>query len=187
MNPEISKLYLQLGFEHILPLGFDHILFIVSLFLLSGNLKSILWQATIFTIAHCVTLGLTAAGILDIPSQIVEPLIALSIVYVALENIFLKKLKPSRLVVIFLFGLMHGCGFAGVLRSLGMPQDEFVNALLCFNIGVELGQICIIVICWLLLGSWAAKQEWYRKFIVVPLSALIALTGLYWTIERIFF
>jgi len=187
MNTDISKLYLQLGFEHILPLGLDHILFIISLFLLNPKLKPVLLQATVFTLSHSISLGFAAAGLIKVSSSIIEPLIALSIVYVAIENIFVQKVKPTRLILIFLFGLMHGLGFAGVLSSLGMPEGEFFTALLCFNLGVEGGQITVILIAWLLLGTWMSRQSWYHSYAVIPLSAIIALSALYWTIERIFF
>jgi hypothetical protein len=182
----IITLYLQLGFEHILPLGFDHILFIVALFIIKPQLKPVLIQATIFTIAHSLTLGLAAASLIYIPSSIIEPLIAVSILYVAIENIFLKNLKAPRLIFIFLFGLLHGLGFAGVLSSLGLPEREFYPALIAFNIGVELGQVAVILILWLSL-KWFSKKEQYHTRVVIPLSVVIALIAIYWIIERIFF
>ncbi|HQV55828.1 MAG TPA: HupE/UreJ family protein, partial [Chitinophagaceae bacterium] len=118
-------LYLNLGYKHILPLGLDHILFVLSLFLFSADLKKVLWQSLAFTVAHSVTLGLAVYDVITISPNIVEPLIALSIMYVALENIFAKKLKASRIGIIFLFGLIHGLGFASVLNSLGLPKDAF--------------------------------------------------------------
>jgi hypothetical protein len=184
---DITKLYLELGFTHIVPLGFDHILFILSLYLLSPKLKTIIWQATAFTVAHSITLGLALYGVVSIPSHIVEPVIALSIMFVAIENIITEKLKPTRIVLVFLFGLIHGLGFAGVLKDLGLPKGEFINALISFNVGVEIGQICIIIGAWLLFGKWFSKKPWYRKYIVNPLSVIIAAIALYWTIERIFF
>jgi hypothetical protein len=184
---DVFKIYLELGFTHIIPLGFDHILFILSLYLLSPKLKTIIWQATAFTIAHSITLGLALYGVVSVPSHIVEPIIALSIMFVAIENIITEKLRPTRILLVFIFGLIHGLGFAGVLKDLGLPKGEFINALVSFNIGVELGQIAIILGAWLLFGKWFSHKPWYRKFIVNPLSALIAVIALYWTIERIFF
>ncbi|MBA3664819.1 MAG: HupE/UreJ family protein [Bacteroidetes bacterium] len=184
---DVFFIYLELGFTHIIPLGFDHILFILSLFLLSPKLKTIIWQATAFTVAHSITLGLAMFGLVSAPSHIVEPIIALSIMFVAIENIITDKLKPTRVLIVFAFGLIHGLGFAGVLKDLGLPKKEYVNALISFNVGVELGQITIIVAAWLLFGKWFNKKPWYRKFIVNPLSAVIALIALYWTIERAFF
>ncbi len=183
---DIFFTYLQLGFTHIIPLGFDHILFILSLFLLSPKLKTIIWQATAFTIAHSITLGLAMYDIVSAPSHIIEPIIALSIMFVAVENIITDKLKPTRILIVFAFGLIHGLGFAGVLKDLGLPQREFINALISFNIGVELGQITIILGAWWLFGKWFNQKPWYRQRIVNPLSILIAVIALYWTIERAF-
>ncbi len=177
-------LYLNLGFKHILPLGLDHILFVLSLFLFSADLKKVLWQSLAFTIAHSVTLGLAVYDVITISPNIVEPLIALSIMYVALENIFAKKLKASRIGIIFLFGLIHGLGFASVLNSLGLPKDAFLSSLIMFNVGVELGQVIVILAAFLLFGLWFGKKPYYRKYIVTPLSLLIAAIALYWVIER---
>lgn len=184
---EIASLYLRLGFEHIIPLGLDHILFVVCLYLLNPQLKSVIWQATAFTVAHSITLGLAMYGYIQPPTSIVEPLIALSIFYVAVENILTEKLKPTRLLIVFLFGLLHGMGFASVLTDLGLPQAEYVTGLVCFNVGVELGQISVIIACWALIGAWFSKKPWYKTRIIIPLSAIIAVIALYWTIDRTFF
>lgn len=180
-------LYLKLGFEHIIPLGIDHILFVLSLFLLNPKLRPILTQATAFTVAHTVTLGLSMYQVINPPSAIVEPIIAISIVYVAMENILSPKLKPSRIGIVFLFGLIHGMGFASVLGNLGLPKDSFLTSLLLFNLGVELGQISIIILAYFLLGKFFGNKPYYRKYIVIPMSALIAIIATYWTIQRIFF
>ncbi|MEO6346991.1 MAG: HupE/UreJ family protein [Aquaticitalea sp.] len=180
-------LYLKLGFEHIIPLGIDHILFVLSLFLLNPKLKPILLQATAFTVAHTVTLGLSMYQVINPPSAIVEPIIAISIMYVAMENILSPKLKPSRIGIVFLFGLIHGMGFASVLSNLGLPNDSFLTSLLLFNVGVELGQITIIILAYFLLGKFFGDKPYYRKYIVIPISALIFIIATYWTIERIFF
>lgn len=184
---EVGWIYLRLGFTHILPLGIDHILFVLCIFLLNPKLKSVIWQATAFTLAHSITLGLAMYGIISAPAHIVEPVIALSIFFVAVENMLTDKLKPSRIAIIFLFGLIHGLGFAGALTNLGLPQKQFVMGLITFNVGVELGQITVILIAWLLVGMWFAKKPWYKARVVMPASALIALIALYWTIERTFF
>ncbi|MBC8047654.1 MAG: HupE/UreJ family protein, partial [Fimbriimonadaceae bacterium] len=140
-----------------------------------------------FTIAHTITLGLAMYGIIDPPGNIIEPIIALSIVFLALENIFSTKVKPWRLIMVFLFGLVHGMGFAGALSELGMPDYAFATALISFNVGVELGQITIIVLLYFLVSRPFAERKWYRKKIVVPVSLVIALIAGYWSIERIFF
>lgn len=182
-----AGIYLQLGFEHILPLGIDHILFVVCLFLLSNNLKTLIWQATVFTIAHSITLAIAALKLISISPHIIEPIIALSIVIVALENIFITKLKPSRIILVFTFGLVHGLGFASALTDLGLPQNQFFISLLSFNMGVELGQLTVILIAWFLIGKWFSEKEWYRKRVTIPASLIIAGIATYWTIERIFF
>lgn len=184
---EAAILYLQLGFTHILPLGFDHILFVLSLYLLSPKLKPVLWQATAFTVAHSITLGLAMFKVFTPSPAIVEPIIALSIMYVALENIFSPTLKKSRIGIVFLFGLVHGMGFANALGSLGLPQHSYLTSLVMFNVGVELGQLAVIVSAFLLFGKWFGNKPYYRKAIVIPLSILITLVAGYWTIERLFF
>ena len=121
--------YLRLGFTHILPKGLDHILFILGLFLLSTTCRSLLWQVSAFTVAHTITLGLAINGLIASPGWVVEPLIAASICYVALENVLLRELKPWRIVLVFGFGLLHGLGFAGVLAELGLPNVTFTGTL----------------------------------------------------------
>ena len=184
---EVLGIYLQLGYTHILPLGVDHILFVLSLFLLNPKLKPILWQATAFTVAHTITLGLAMYGVIKPPANIVEPVIALSIMYVALENIFSSKLRASRIGIVFLFGLIHGMGFASALTSLGLPKNAYLESLLMFNLGVELGQVTVILAAFLLLGLPFGNKPYYRKRIVMPISIIIAAIAAYWTVERIFF
>ncbi len=183
---DAAILYLVLGFKHILPLGLDHILFVLSLFLLSPKLKTIFWQSLAFTIAHSVTLCLAAYNVINPPSNIIEPLIALSIVYVALENIFSPRLKASRISIVFLFGLVHGMGFAGALAEMGLPKNAYFTSLVMFNVGVELGQVTVILAAYFLLAKWFSGKEYYRKRIVIPISILIAAIAAFWTIERIF-
>ncbi len=177
--------YIIYGFEHILPKGLDHILFILGLFLFSTNFKPLLWQVTMFTIAHTITLGLAMNGIIALPANIVEPLIALSIAYVGIENIFSKKLHNSRLVLVFAFGLLHGLGFASVLADFGMPDDAFATALISFNVGVELGQLAIIAGAFLLIGYWFGKKRWYKRRITMPASIIIVVIASFWFFERL--
>ena len=184
---DVAFIYMQLGYTHILPLGLDHILFVLCLFLLNPTLKPILWQATAFTVAHTITLGLAMYEVIKPPTNIVEPIIALSILYVALENIFSQKLKVSRIGIVFLFGLIHGMGFASALTELGLPKNGYLTSLIMFNLGVELGQITVILAAFFLLAKPFGNKPYYRKRIVVPLSCIIAAIALYWTVERIFF
>ena len=182
---EVVRLYLKLGFTHILPEGPDHILFVLGIFLLSRRLKPILQQVTAFTVAHTLTLGLSIYGVVSLPPSIVEPLIALSIVFVAVENILTPELRPSRIALVFAFGLLHGLGFAGVLSQLGLPRSEFLTALLSFNLGVEGGQLAVIGLAFLALGLPWRTVPWYRRRIAVPASLAIAAVGLYWSVERL--
>jgi len=176
--------YIVIGFEHILPLGMDHILFVVGLFLLSASIGSLLWQVSSFTLAHTITLGLAMAGYITAPPAIVEPLIALSIVYVAAENVITGKLHSWRPVIIFLFGLLHGLGFASVLAEIGLPEGTFAAGLVGFNIGVELGQLAVIALCFLAVGLWFRNRSWYRSRITVPASLVVAAIGAWWFFER---
>ena len=178
--------YLVLGFEHIIPSGLDHILFIIGLYLLSPQIKHIVWQATAFTVAHTLTLILTMNNTISAPSELIEPIIALSIAFVALENIVLKTWKPWRMALVFAFGLVHGMGFASALNESGLPRDAFYTTLLTFNVGVEIGQLVVIALCHALFGYWCSQKIWYRSRLVYPLSILIAAVACFWTFERIF-
>ena len=178
--------FLWLGFVHILPLGLDHILFVLGLYFLGSGWRALAAQITTFTIAHTTTLGLAAAGLVRVSPAIVEPLIALSIALVALENIFRPRIGPTRLIVVFAFGLLHGLGFAGVLSELKMPADQFFTALLAFNVGVDFGQLAVLALAFLTVG-WFHQKTWYRPALAIPACSLIAATGLYWTLERAFF
>ena len=177
--------YLTLGFTHILPLGLDHVLFVLGIYLLSGRARAVLWQVSAFTLAHSITLGLTMYGVVSVSPRIVEPMIALSIAYVAIENLVHAELRNWRIALVFAFGLLHGMGFAGVLQELGLPRPEFLTALLAFNVGVEAGQLTVIGLAFLLVGWRWSERSWYRSRIAVPASGIIACTAVYWTIERL--
>jgi hydrogenase/urease accessory protein HupE len=181
----VFRNYAVVGFEHILPKGLDHILFVVGLFLLSPKLKPLLWQVTSFTLAHSVTLALGTLGLIHISPAIVEPLIAASIVYVAVENILTDRLQRWRPIVVFSFGLLHGLGFAGVLEEIGLSPTHFVTGLIAFNVGVELGQLAVVALCFLAVGLWFQSKSWYRSGVTIPASVAIALIGAYWFIERV--
>ncbi|MDE3819717.1 HupE/UreJ family protein [Sinorhizobium meliloti] len=178
--------YLQLGFLHILPEGFDHMLFVLGIFLLNSKLRPILVQVTAFTIAHSVTLGLTMYGVISLSPRIVEPLIALSVSYIAIENITTSKLTPWRPIVVFCFGLLHGMGFAGALTELRLASGEILPALISFNLGIELAQLTIIGVALLAVALWFRGKRWYRSRVVIPASAAIAAIGLLWTVHGIF-
>jgi hypothetical protein len=174
------------GFVHVLPLGLDHILFVLGLFFLSRKWRPILYQVSVFTVAHTITLGLATLELISAPSHVVEPIIAASIAVVALENIFFPNYRYSRLFIVFFFGLIHGLGFAGALSAFDLDPTSLVIGLLGFNVGVEFGQLAVITIVFF-LTFWLKDETKYRKIAVVPCSILIALMGIYWTIERIFF
>lgn len=193
--------YIPVGFDHILPQGLDHILFVLGLFLLSTQWGPLLWQITAFTLAHTVTLALGAMGWVAIPGAIVEPLIAASIVYVAVENIFIRGLSTWRPLVVFGFGLLHGLGFASVLGDFGLPEGQFIPALIGFNVGVELGQLTVIAMAAGLIllavraanlakidGAEGAVCSYPVMFRAVSVtgSLLIAIIGAWWVIERVF-
>lgn len=178
--------YIPVGFDHILPKGLDHIFFVLGLFFLSVRLKPLIWQISVFTLAHTVTLALGSLGWVTIPASIVEPLIAASIVYVAIENIFTESLKPSRTLVVFGFGLLHGLGFASVLGEFGLPANSFVPALVGFNIGVELGQLTVVALAFFAVGLWCRNHPAYRRWVAIPASVIIGLVGSWWFIERVF-
>ncbi|HVU34922.1 MAG TPA: HupE/UreJ family protein [Opitutaceae bacterium] len=176
--------FVELGFTHILPRGLDHILFVLGLFLLSSRLSTLLTQITSFTVAHSVTLGLSLYGVIRVSPAVIEPLIALSIVLVAVDNLRGTDLRWWRLAVVFGFGLVHGMGFAGALRDLGLPRHEFLRALIGFNFGVELGQLAVVALAFAAVG-WFRASPRYRQWVVVPASAAIAVVALVWTIERV--
>ena len=176
--------YIREGFVHVLPLGLDHILFILGIFLFSRSWRNLIWQVTMFTVAHTITLGLASAGKVTVPGSVVEPIIAASIAVIALENIFHPKFSKWRLVVVFVFGLIHGLGFAGALGDLGISRNLFMISLLGFNVGVEVGQLAVVAIAFAL--TFWMKDAPFRKFVVIPVSILISLFGIWWTFERIF-
>jgi len=182
---QVAARYLRLGFTHIIPRGVDHVLFVLGLFLLTRGVRPLLVQVTAFTVAHSITLGLSIFGVVSVAPSVVEPLIAMSIAYVALENLVVQTLKPWRIVLVFAFGLLHGLGFAGALSHLGLPRSEFVTALVAFNLGVEAGQLAVIGAAFVLIGYWFGHRSWYRRRIVMPASLLIAAAGVYWTVERL--
>jgi uncharacterized membrane protein len=182
---EVAWYYFKLGFTHIVPQGLDHVLFIIGICLINTKLKPIIYQASAFTVAHTIALALSMKNIIVAPGQVVEPIIALSIVFVAVENIILSELKPWRIALVFLFGLIHGMGFASSLNEIGLPPGKFFTSIVLFNTGVEVCQIVIIALVFLLLINPFKNKIWYRYRIVYPISIGIALVSSYWTVERL--
>ncbi len=177
--------FAQAGIHHIF-IGPDHVLFIVGLLLLGGGLARVLKVATAFTLAHSITLALAATGRLDVSARIVEPLIALSIVYIGIENLRARPGTPDRRAVLaFAFGLIHGLGFASVLRELGLPAEALGWSLLSFNVGVELGQACIILAVTPLLALLHAHRPRRALQAVAAGSWVIIAAGSYWFVQRL--
>ncbi len=186
-SPPVTKViadYIEAGFLHIIPMGIDHILFILGIFLLGTRLKPLAWQATMFTLAHSMTLSLAMFNVVNLPASIVEPLIALSIAYIAFENLYAHKLNNSRLALVFFFGLLHGLGFASVLADFGMPEGAYATALISFNIGVEIGQLVVLVLAYFSITIWFKNKEKFYRYVTAPGSAMIGIIGLYWTWDR---
>ena len=179
-----SITWLVVGAKHIIPMGLDHVVFILGLFFLSTKLTSLLLQVTAFTVAHSLTLGLTTLGFIAVPADIVEPLIAASILYVAIDNLYSSHVAKWRLVVVMGFGLLHGLGFASALSDLALPEGSTLIPLLLFNLGVEIGQIAVLLSAYMVFG-WFQNWPAYRKRVAEPASVTIAGIGLYWLIKRL--
>jgi hydrogenase/urease accessory protein HupE len=179
--------FLWLGVEHIF-IGADHLAFLLGLLLLAGGLKRVVIIVTAFTVAHSITLALAALGKVSLSPAVVEPLIAASILYIGVENLVVKESR-WRWALAFGFGLVHGFGFAGVLAELGLPTDALATALVCFNVGVEIGQVLIVIA---LLGTALGfnrllkgkPASWYSPWGMRILSAMIAGAGAYWLLQR---
>ncbi len=176
--------YFKQGFDHILPEGLDHILFVLGLFLLCRAWKPILLQVTTFTFAHTITLALATLGFVSAPAHIVEPIIAASIAIIALENIFRPTYGKFRLLLVFVFGLIHGLGFAQRLIDEQIPSGSIVSSLLGFNLGVEFGQLAVIGLA-VAATFWIKDETKYRQWVVIPASTLIAVAGLFWAYQRV--
>jgi hydrogenase/urease accessory protein HupE len=177
--------YLRLGFEHIL-IGYDHLLFLAGLLVVCTRVRSMLAIITSFTVAHSITLALAATNVVSLPSRWAEAAIAASIVYVGLENLFCREEPRSRWVLTFVFGLIHGFGFAGVLREVGLGAGgtSIAGPLFAFNAGIELGQIAIAAI--VLPAWWLAQKRWEPvRNSRMAISALIALAGAWWLVQRL--
>lgn len=182
---EVIYSYIKLGYDHIVPIGLDHILFVVGIFLMTARFRPLLSQVTMFTLAHSLTLALSVYGILELPARVVEPLVALSIAYIGIENLYSREVRNRRLILVFCFGLLHGLGFAGALKEFGMPPGDYATALVSFNVGVELGQIAIVLAAFILFAGWFSRQNWYRQAVVLPVSAVISVVGGTWMVDRL--
>jgi hydrogenase/urease accessory protein HupE len=176
--------FFRLGVEHILS-GYDHLLFLAALLVRGGRLPSLIKIVTGFTVAHSLTLALAVLGVVTVPARVVEPAIAASIVWVAVENIVSREGPSRRWVVSFLFGLVHGLGFASALEELALPPWRLAGALLGFNLGVEAGQ-GLVVAAGLPFLLWIRTRSW-EPHAVRTVSGLLALAGAAWFVDRLFF
>ena len=177
-------IFIKAGFEHIIPQGLDHILFVLGLFFSSLKFRSLIIQVTAFTLAHSITLALAAVGVVKLQLSLVEPLIFLSIVWVAIENTIFKQTTKWRPLVIFGFGLLHGLGFAALLTQYGLPKDNFISLLLAFNVGVELGQLAVLIMAFILVRAIFRKSQ-NKNQLKIPASIIIGLVGLYLSLIHI--
>ena len=182
--------FIEFGFRHIVPDGPDHMLFVAALFLNARGWGSLLVQVTTFTLAHTLTLGLAATGLVDAPGNLVEPMIALSIAVLAAEAIFFSRPNAWRLPVIFAFGLFHGLGFGSQMKVF-LENADMSAGLVGVTIGVEAGHLCVLITTAVIaFGAQIALKaaghaDAYRRAFVIPVAGLIALIGLYWTLQRI--
>lgn len=183
--PSLFGGFLWLGIEHILG-GYDHLLFLAGLLLICHRVREIAVVITSFTVAHSITLGLATFDLVSLPGPIVEPLIAASILYVGVENIVRRDEVKGRWLLTFAFGLIHGFGFAGALRELGVGENggSFAVPLLAFNLGVELGQLAVAALILPLLW-WARKSPHFTNRILPAASGLVAAAGLFWLLQRV--
>lgn len=182
--PSLS--WVAIGFQHIIPWGLDHIVFVLGLFFLSTRLSTLVYQVSCFTVAHSLSLGLATLGMVPVPPSIVEPLIAASIIFIAVDNLCSPVLSRWRFVVVTLFGLLHGLGFASALSELMLPAENFYTALLMFNLGVEAGQIAVLVLAFAAVG-WLRSWTAYTERVARPATVTIAGVGTYWLLKRVVF
>lgn len=180
-NQIAGSLFLM-GIEHILT-GFDHLMFLFGVVLVAARLRNILLAVTAFTLAHSVTLGVATLGYWSPSPSLVEPAIALSIVYVGVENWFVKD-ASRRWMLTFPFGLVHGFGFAGALREIALPSAQVPLALVSFNLGVEAGQILVLAMVLPIL-FWLRRRPWFARQGVRSASSVVALSGLVWFFQRV--
>jgi hypothetical protein len=178
--------WLAIGFQHIIPWGLDHIAFVLGLFFLSTRLSTLFYQVSCFTVAHSLTLGLATLGWISVPASIIEPLIAASIVFIAVDNLYNDLLGRWRLLVVTLFGLLHGLGFASALSELILPAENFYMALLMFNLGVEAGQLTVLALAFAAVG-WLRGRAAYNEHVARPATVTIAGVGTYWLLKRVAF
>ena len=182
----VIRKFVPAGIHHIL-IGPDHLLFLVGLLLLGGSIRRLATVVTSFTIAHSVTLSLAALNILSPPARIIEPAIALSIVYVGADNLLAQGGRDVRAWIAFTFGFIHGFGFANVLREMELPSRALGWSLFSFNFGVEIGQLLVVVPVALAFAVIRSRGEWARRQLVYAGSIVVIAAGSFWFVQRVFF
>jgi hypothetical protein len=181
----LARRYLRLGFIRIAPYGIEQIVFVLAMFLLAARVMPMLLQIAAFIAAQSIGLGLATYGIGVLSPNWLSGMVAVSITYVALENVVLREVKPWRIGVIFVFGLVHGAALAAVLRELGLPHANALTAWMSFNVGVVAAEVATIAAAFVLVTSWAQTRPWYRYRVVVPSSAAMAVVATFWMLERV--
>jgi hydrogenase/urease accessory protein HupE len=182
----VVRRFVAAGVQHIL-IGPDHILFLVGLLLLGGSLRRLALVVTSFTLAHSITLSLAALRLFSPPARVVEPLIALSIVYVGIDNLMVRGGRDVRQWIAFSFGLVHGFGFASVLREMDLPARALGWTLFSFNLGVEIGQLLIVVVIASALAALRHRSEIAGRRLAVAGSLIVVVAGTFWFVQRVFF
>jgi hydrogenase/urease accessory protein HupE len=182
----VVRKFIPAGVHHIL-IGPDHLLFLVGLLLLGGSIRQLLVVVTSFTIAHSVTLSLAALGLVSPPARIIEPAIALSIVYVGADNLLAKGGRDVRAWIALTFGLIHGFGFANVLREMDLPTRALGWSLFSFNLGVEIGQLVVVVAVATAFAALRSRSEWAGRHLAVAGSVVVMAAGAFWFVQRVFF
>jgi hydrogenase/urease accessory protein HupE len=182
----VMRTFVPSGIQHIL-IGPDHILFLIGLLLLGGTWKAIVRIVTAFTIGHSITLSLAALGLVSPPARLIEPAIALSIVFVGVDNLVRGRGSDVRAWIALVFGLVHGFGFASVLREFGLPREALGWSLFSFNVGVEIGQLAIVLVVATLLAAIRRRSDAVGFRVAYAGSIVVVAAGSYWFVERVFF
>ncbi len=182
----VIRKFVPAGVHHIL-IGPDHLLFLVGLLLLGGSIRRLAMVVTSFTIAHSVTLSLAALNLLTPPARVIEPAIALSIIYVGADNLLSKGGRDVRAWIAFAFGFIHGFGFASVLREMDLPGRALGWSLFSFNFGVEIGQLMVVLTVASLFAALRSRSEWAGRQLVYAGSIVVIIAGTFWFFQRVFF
>ncbi len=182
----VIRKFVPAGVHHIL-IGPDHLLFLVGLLLLGGSIRRLAMVVTSFTIAHSVTLSLAALNLLTPPARVIEPAIALSIIYVGADNLLSKGGRDVRAWIAFAFGFIHGFGFASVLREMDLPGRALGWSLFSFNFGVEIGQLMVVLTVASLFAALRSRSEWAGRQLVYAGSIVVIIAGTFWFVQRVFF